>query len=170
MIRNSDYILDNVIIGDKRFCRKAQCGVDLTVKDIYSITNYGSIYLDKTLVAPYKRMPLFDKDNTTGWMLKKGTYIVILNEGCQLSKNDTGYIVCRSSLNRNGCNVISGLWDPGYTTKNGDNDGNMNTRLVIDNKYGLFVEKNARICQFIIFENENPSNLYCGQFQNGKQR
>ena len=128
-IKNSDYIYNNVIIEDgvnttKEFCKKAQVGVDLTLKNVYKLKTPGFVSKDKSYVSEYKLIPFDDytykgKD-FVGWKLKKGTYIIELNEGIELGPNDTAYIIQRSSLNRSGVTTVSSLWDPGFTTRDGD--------------------------------------------------
>ena len=168
MLRNADYILNNCVISDeinstKKYCKKAQVGVDLTVRNIYIFTENGEVNNTKTELPKYS----FLKPLKNQWFLKKGTYIIELNEGISLGKNDTGLIIMRSSLNRCGVSIQSAVWDPGYTTKNGAIISTMSVRLTVDNPYGFSLERNSRICQLLIFENEN-TDLYNGQWQGGK--
>lgn len=173
MLKNSQYIYNNIIIADeinttKKYCKKAQVGVDLTVKKIFNITKAGSVEIDKTCVPEYSEHPCIQQpDGKMLFYLKKGTYIVELNEGIKLGKNDTALIIMRSSLNRCGVTIQSAVWDPGYTTKNNDVVNTMAVRLTVDTDNGFIVEKNARICQILIFENED-CDLYNGQWQGGK--
>ena len=164
MLRNADYIYENNIIADevnttKQYCKKAQVGVDVTVNKVYVIANQeGSVLKDKTIVPDY--LEYCTADNS-GWVLYKGTYIVALNEGVQFGPEDTGFFIQRSSLNRCGCEIISCVWDPGFTTQSGDAINAPTLRL------SFYLEKNARIAQLIVAQNE-PSELYNGQFQGGR--
>lgn len=171
MLKNADYIYNNIIIADginttKQYCMKAQVGVDVTAKDILWINGYGQILSDKTCVPKYVPVPTQRFDGREGWFLQEGTYIVELNEGVQFGPSDTGIFIQRSSLNRCGCSVVSSVWDPGFTTQLGDTINAPTLRLVVNNR-NIFIEKNTRIAQLIIFENEG-TGLYDGQFQGGR--
>lgn len=172
MLKNSQYIYDNVIIADeknstKKYCKKAQVGVDLTIKKIFKISNAGEVNIDKTIIPNYEEYKLIEKENRYYFYLEKGTYIVELNEGIKLGKNNTALIIMRSSLNRCGVTIQSAVWDPGYTTETENEIKTMSVRLTVDTDKGFIVEKNARICQILVFENEN-CDLYNGQWQGGK--
>lgn len=178
MLKNADYIYENVIIADeknssKQYCKKAQVGVDLSARNFERITSPGIILYAKSYVSKTEKIPLVyfdtpDGISHLGWHLEKGTYILELNEGCKLDKNDTAYIIMRSSFNRSGCSVNSALWDPGFTTQDGDEVKPMSVRFTVEDKHGIFIEKNARIAQMIVMENEDAS-LYDGQFQGGRR-
>lgn len=168
MLKNSKYIYDNCIIADetnstKKYCKEAQVGVDLTLKSVYVISDSGLVLKDKTVLPKYREITP-NLDNY--YYLNKGTYIVELNEGVKLNKNNTALIIMRSSLNRCGVSINSAVWDPGYTTQDKGKINTMSVRMTIDSSR-FIVEKNARICQIIVFENEDPINTYKGQFQGG---
>ncbi len=173
MLKNANYIYENNIIADevnttKQYCKKAQVGVDVTVRDILWIEGFGQILSDKTCVPRYASIPKHRFNGREGWFIQKGTYIVNLNEGVQFGPNDTGIFIQRSSLNRSGCTVVSSVWDPGFTTQAGEVINAPTLRLVV-NADNIFIEENARIAQLIIFENED-TELYDGQFQGGRTK
>lgn len=176
MLRNADYIYDNIIIADeinttKKYCKKAQSGVDLSVKEIRKFISPGIVLKDKTLASqtvPIEKTSFKCEEKWyIGWLLKPGTYIVELNEGCSFGPNDAGYIILRSSLNRSGVSIFSALWDPGYTSKLGDSIINsMSVRMVVDTEQDFVLEENARIAQLIVLKAED-TELYNGQWQGG---
>lgn len=182
MLKNASYIYDNIIIADeknttKKHCKKAQVGVDLTIKNLLKLENAGFVSKNSTYVSNYTQLNptiqsiCIDKQSLkfNGWFIPQGSYIVELNEGCSFGSNDTGYIIMRSSLNRNATSVQSAVWDPGYTSKEKDIIRPMSVRLTVDTPNGIYLEKNARIAQLIVFENEDTEK-YKGQFQGGYQR
>lgn len=177
MLKNSEYIEKKVIIEDKvntkNLGKKAQIGFDLTVKNIYEIQDFGFVSRNKTYVPNYQKIfpkKLKYKDiEFEGWFLPKGNYILETNEGCEINKNNAGYILQRSSLNRCGVQIISSLWDPGFTSRNGQKVNSMQVRLIVSNEKGFYLEKNSRVCQMIICECED-SEMYDGQFQHGIEK
>ncbi len=174
MLKSANYIYENNIIADetnttKQHCKKAQVGVDCTLKEVYKIKGFGRIYSDKSVIPDYT---LVDKISIgcdkTGWILDQGTYIVKLNEGVQFGPNDTGWFYQRSSLNRSGAEIISSVWDPGFTTQFGDKIEAPTLRLNV-HADKIIIEENARIAQLVVFENEDTTQ-YDGQFQGGRTK
>lgn len=176
MVRCAQYIWDNIIIADesnttKQYAKMAQCGVDLSVKSIKKFTSMGYTLKDKTFAAPVEDVEKVtvtapNGKEVTGYKLEPGTYALELNEGCKLGANDTAYVIMRSSLNRSGAHCHSALWDPQYTTQDGDIIYPMNIRMAVDNPHGFFIEENARVAQIVVFENEATEG-YNGQWNNG---
>jgi deoxycytidine triphosphate deaminase len=176
MVRCADYIWNNIIIADevnttKKYAKKAQCGVDLSVKSLKRFTDMGYTLKDKTFAAPTKEVEKVavtapNGNVVYGYKLEPGTYALELNEGCKLGPNDTAYVIMRSSLNRSGAHCHSALWDPQFTTQSGDNIYPMNIRMTVDNQHGFFIEENARVAQIVVFENEDTEG-YDGQWQGG---
>lgn len=178
MLKNAKYIYDNVLVADevnttKKYCKPAQVGVDLTIKEVKYVISPGYVLTDKTYAsttASMKKEAFIDPDGTehVGYNIHSGTYIIELNEGCKFGPNDTGYIILRSSLNRSGCSIFSAVWDPGYTSVDGEKVNTMSIRLTVDNPFGIFIEENARVAQLVVFENEK-TDMYAGQWQGGQK-
>lgn len=174
MLKNAAYIEKNIIIADnintKIIGKKAQVGFDLSVKNIYDVVDAGFVSKNKTYVATYVKRPIeklrYKDIEFEGWFLPKGAYILETNEGCQLGPNDTAYILQRSSLNRNNVATVSSLWDPGFSTQNGDAINTMTIRIVVENEKGLYLEKDSRVAQMIVATSEDTVE-YDGQFQGG---
>lgn len=175
MLRSANYINSQILIADEKnttlqYCKPAQVGVDLTLRKVLAPKGYGLVLRDKTICTEYNEVPASTEELTSGgWHLMPGTYVIQLNEGCAFGPNDTGYIIMRSSLNRNGATIQSAVWDPNYTSKGDDGIYPMSVRLTVDNPYGIFIEKNARVCQLVVATNEDTT-LYNGQFQGGNLR
>lgn len=178
MVRCADYIWNNIIIADevnttKQYAKKAQVGVDLSVKEIRPFLEAGYTLKGKTYAAKTKALEKIefeapDGNTYRGYFIPKGSYILTLNEGCKFGPNDTGYIILRSSLNRSAVSVCSAVWDPGYHSINEDGSVYpMSIRLTVENEHGFYLEENSRVAQLIVFENENAT-LYNGQWQGGE--
>lgn len=177
MLKNADYIYNNIIIADeinttKQYCKKAQVGVDLSIRAVETFSTAGYTLKDKTYASETADIPTTTfkdpKGNThEGWKLMPDSYIIKLNEGCAFGDKDTGLIFLRSSLNRSGVDIVSAVWDPGYVSKDGDVIYPMSIRMNVHNKEGFFLEKNARVAQLLVLENEDTT-LYNGQWQGGQ--
>lgn len=176
MLKSASYVRNNVLIEDGVNSTLAYCktttGVDLSVKNFYSFGSAGYISTHGTQVAKYLRLPTTPltgaDEKAIGWFLPKGDYICELNEGCKLADDDVGYIILRSSLNRNGVSLTSAVWDPGFTTKGKDGVQCMSVRLTVTNPHGVYIEQNARVGQLLVFSAAEGTEVYSSnghQFQ-----
>ena len=177
MLKNAQYIVDNVLIADGvnttlDYIHKTT-GVDISIKNFYTIETPGIILQNKTIVGKYKlvekREYEVDGYKFKGWFLnEQKSYIAELNEGIHLN-GVVGYIILRSSLNRNGATTISAVWDDAFTTANKDGTvvNTMSVRLTVDNPTGIYIEENARIGQLLIFDSPEGAEEYAGQYQCG---
>jgi len=188
MLKNAQYIEDhNIIFDDKNSFKKgkkAQVGFDVSIKSVYKQYYPGLILKNKTFVPQYIKIPskeitypytehLGEEKPITfeGWYLPKGSYIISVNEGCKFGPNDTGYYIQRSSLNRSFATIVSSLWDPGFTTQDEEGINTPTLRLNVDTEEGLYLEKDARVAQLIVCNNED-TELYGtkdSQFQGGRR-
>tara|TARA_Y100001972_G_scaffold18773_1_gene21460 strand:+ start:13733 stop:14215 length:483 start_codon:yes stop_codon:yes gene_type:complete len=150
---------EGLIVLDNAKGKFAQVGYDLSIKSISKLKGNGKVLKDKTIVNELEDIALNSEDN--GWWLEPGTYDVTCNEGCKILSDTTGMVRQRSSLLRNGTIIASSIFDPGFYTDN------IGTVMVVNER--IFIEKDARIAQMYFHENE-PGDLYDGQFQNDKQR
>lgn len=129
-----------------------QVGIDLTVKSInrYVSDSAGAIDYDNSL----RKIPQTTQImGTSGcYTLDKGAYLVDFNEKINLSDNIYAAGLPRSTLLRCGCELISGVWDPGYS-------GYGQALLVVCHKTSMY--ENARIYQLMFFRCA-PTERYSG--------
>ena len=177
MIRNSNYVM-SLIIDPYDLAKKAQVGVDLTIKAINRIgqpthmradtpssiyEDKGIIYNDESLARGNKNKfgiytPIVPDDGF--FHLEEGTYSIEFSQGLEaLPANNTAFIWQRSTLGRNGVLIRSSVYDPGFTTPN------MGAIMYVGRP--VLIEVNARVAQIIIHENE-PAELYNGQYMGVK--
>jgi dUTP pyrophosphatase len=65
----------------------------------------------------------------------------------------------RSSLLRSGASVKTALWDSGYSGRSG-------SLMVVNNRAGIHLQKNARIMQLVFFGLDEPAEMtYSGLYQ-----
>ena len=137
-----------------------QVGIDLSVKKIEKIIGGVMVFQEKTVVNPelFINVGLTNIEGRKMWRLESGTYALTFNEGVKIPANATGFITSRSSIYRGGAKINSPIWDPGFETRE------MGTTMFL-NAETIFIEENARVCQFYMVTNPIPQELYNGQFQ-----
>ena len=87
--------------------------------------------------------------------LGEGTYEVVMENIVNIGPDEAGWVITRSTLNRNGVFITSGLYDSGY---NGVMAGAMHVRG------GPFrIKKGTRVAQFLLFKAE-ALTLYNGSY------
>lgn len=93
-------------------------------------------------LAKTSRLPF----SPEGWCyLDEGCYKVMFNEIVQIPTDIFAIARPRSSMIRSGATVETGLWDSGYR-------GRSEALLVVFNRCGLHLQRNARIVQVIFFQ------------------
>lgn len=91
-----------------------------------------------------------------GWYhLAEGTYEVVMENIVTVGPDEAGWVITRSTLNRNGVFITSGLYDSGY---NGVMAGAMHVR-----GGPVRIKKGTRVAQFLLFKAE-ALTLYNGSY------
>ena len=87
--------------------------------------------------------------------LKTGSYEITFQNIVTIAEGDAGFVITRSTLNRNGVFITSGLYDSGY-------EGVMAGALHVTS--GRFdVKRGTRLGQFLLFDAEALS-MYDGSY------
>jgi deoxycytidine triphosphate deaminase len=94
------------------------------------------------------------------WRLDEGSYEIIMEGIVSIGDDEAGWVITRSSLNRNGCFITSGLYDSGY-------EGVMAGVLHV-NSGPIRIKRGTRVGQFLLFKAE-ALNQYDGDYGVGKQ-
>ena len=96
-----------------------------------------------------------------GWFyLQPGHYEVIMENTINVGDNEAGWVITRSTLNRNGLFLTSGLYDTGY---NGVMAGMIHVTIG-----AARIKKGTRIGQYLNFEAESIK-VYDGSYGTGKE-
>ena len=138
-----------------------QSGFDFTLEKVYLIEGEGVLDFDNSnRKIPSNKEMEFDKSDFI--KLEKGTYKIRFNETVHLPSNIAAMAKPRSSLLRMGATIYSALWDPGF-------EGKSESMLVVENKKGIKLKKNAKLMQFVFFQLDKKSDrLYNGVYKNIK--
>jgi len=81
------------------------------------------------------------------WVLEPGTYEIIMEGIVHLADDEAGWVITRSTLNRNGLFITSGLYDSGY-------EGVMAGALHVNGGKAV-IKKGTRVGQFLLFKAES---------------
>lgn len=104
-----------------------------------------------------------EPDEDGYYNLSTGSYEVIMENIINVGEDEAGWVITRSTLNRNGIYLTSGLYDSGY---NGVMAGVMH---VIGNlSTRTRIKQGTRIGQFLCFKSEALSS-YDGDYGLGKE-
>jgi len=176
-MKNANFIY-SLVIDPLGLAKQAQVGVDLTAKAIFRLetSGYGdggAVFADKTAAIigkgnvlaartavsriPYKHG---DAPEPVGWQLEPGVYAIAFDQGLHpLGATNTALIWQRSSLGRNGVEIRSSVFDPGFGTPE------MGAMLFVSAP--IFIEEHARVAQILVFDNDEAA-LYDGQWAGSK--
>lgn len=133
-------------------------GVDLSVQSVSRIDSksdfLGSILVSKTLISEQYYTEV--KSNKYDiFILEPGIYSFVFEQGIKLDSRHYAEIVPRSSLVRCGGVVGSGIYEPGFETKN--------IAAVVHLTNRIRIEKGARVVQVKIYKGEE-FGIYNGQW------
>lgn len=92
--------------------------------------------------------------------LEPGHYEVVMENIINVGEGEAGWVITRSTLNRNGCYITSGLYDSGY-------HGVMAGVLHVTRGMAK-IKKGTRVGQFLLFNSEALSS-YDGDYGINKQ-
>lgn len=129
--------------------------VDVSIDQVLSIPS-TEFRLSKDYKAHRKahtdrHVPLQDNH----WHLTTGSYEVVMTGTINVGEGEAGWIIPRSTLNRNGLFLTSGLYDSGY-------HGVMAGVLHVTCGPAV-IERGARVGQFLLFPSETL-HLYNGDY------
>ena len=152
ILARGENLLTNVQEGDSQ-----PNAVDLRVDKIFSLKNeVFSISEDSKKHRGSEEVEAVD-----GYFeLEPGTYEILMENIVKIPEGYAGWVITRSTLNRNGLFITSGLYDSGY-------HGVMAGCLHVEHGPAK-IEKGSRVGQFLLFEAETLS-MYDGDYGIGKE-
>ncbi len=132
-------------------------GFDLSLERVEAYLGGGTVDFsnEERVIAETERV----QPDADGWInLDKGVYKVVYNEVVKMPLNVAAIARTRSTLLRNGAEVGTAVWDPGY-------EGRSSSMLTVHNPHGLRLKVDARIAQLIFFETGDVEKGYSGVYQ-----
>jgi len=134
------------------------CGIDMTLKEVHSLSDSGEIDFDNSKRKISKSMPLaFDGEGKL--YLAQGSYKIVYNEYVSVPMDACALGFPRSSLLRCGADVRCAVWDPGY-------HGRSESLLVVNSQHGITLHKDAKVMQLVFMRLESAAHKgYEGQYK-----
>jgi dUTP pyrophosphatase len=134
-------------------------GIELTLKEVHLLDGKGAVDFDNSKRIIPDTIPL--EFSQSGWIeLGKGSYKILFNEIVNIPKDVAALATPRSSLIRCGATLETAVWDAGYR-------GRSECLLVVFNKDGIRLQKDARVIQLVFYSMESAVDKgYSGRYQN----
>jgi deoxycytidine triphosphate deaminase len=132
--------------------------IDLKVDKIFQINEHVNFAINETTKTHRGSLEMIP-DESGDWHLGVGTYEIIMEGEITIGPDEAGWVITRSTLNRNGLFITSGLYDSGY-------QGVMAGALHV-NVGPAVIRKGTRVGQFLLFKAE-ALNQYDGDYGTGK--
>lgn len=131
--------------------------IDLRLDRVFTMDGPFQLDEDNKKHRNKTEMILFDNEY---YLLAPGAYEITFKGIVTMGHDEAGYVITRSTLNRNGVFITSGLYDSGY-------EGSMAACLHVSG--GPFIVKpGTRLGQFILWKSQAVSS-YDGDYGVGKQ-
>ena len=151
MLRNAA-TNDGVITNLDSDCKQPNA-VDLRLDTIHRISDFGGFTLTETKKENHRLVEVNERDGV--FTLHKGSYQFETIHKVVIPEGMAGWLIARSTLNRNGVFITSGLYDSGFNNTIG---GVMHVMTG-----NVKIGKGVRIAQFILVDAET-AHLYDGQY------
>ena len=149
---NSKSILSNVQDGDSQ-----PNAVDLRLGKVFKILS--SVFEVTNETKTHRGTEELLPDSEGFYFLDPGHYEVVMENIIKVGEGEAGWVITRSTLNRNGCFITSGLYDSGY---HGVMAGVMHVTVG-----PAKIKKGTRIGQYLSF-NAEALTMYNGSYGVGK--
>ena len=149
--------LDQVLLSNVQDGDSQPNAVDLRVKQVFSLNDAPFRLIGDE--KQHRGSQLLPLDGDDCWNLEPGVYEIIMDNVVTVPEGYAGWVITRSTLNRNGLHITSGLYDSGY-------HGVMAGLLHVAHGPAT-IQKGSRVGQFIMFDAETLS-LYDGDYGVGK--
>ena len=136
--------------------------VDLRLGKVFQINDENDFTIDEEQMIHKGStpVPLWEDGY---WYLYGGAYEVIMENEVEVGHDECGFVITRSTLNRNGVFLTSGLYDSGYK---GVMAGVMH--IAGNQLTKTRIKQGTRIGQFLCFKAEALSS-YDGDYGRGKE-
>lgn len=136
---NSRSTLTKVVEGDVQ-----PNAVDLRLDKVFKINTNDFVVSND--YKKHRGTEEIQPNDIGDFVLAPGHYEVVMENIINVGENEAGWVITRSTLNRNGCFLTSGLYDSGY---NGVMAGVLHVTIGM-----AVIRKGTRIGQYLSFDSE----------------
>ncbi len=138
--------------------------VDLRISQLFEINDSAPFIIDEERKVHRGSQPMVASTTLDGklyWKLEEGkSYEAIMDNIVTVADGEAGWVITRSTLNRNGVFITSGLYDAGY-------EGSM--AAVIHNPVGdSYIAPGTRVGQYVAVQAETL-HAYDGDYGLNKE-
>ncbi len=125
--------------------------IDVTADRVFKLNNHNVFTFNSAGKTHRNRTELVNSDI---WELEPGVYDIVSECYVEMPQRAAGYLITRSTLNRNGVFIQSGLYDSGYKGP---------VQCMLYNLFGMTVlEPGIAVAQFIFVEAPSGHNYKGG--------
>ena len=132
--------------------------VDLRVDKIFKVSTKEFVISEDS--KEHRGSEEIEPDMDGWFYLEEGHYEVVMQNIINVGRNEAGFVITRSTLNRNGLFLTSGLYDTGYA---GVMAGMLHVTIG-----PARIKQGTRIGQYLNFEAESIK-VYDGSYSKGKE-
>ena len=132
--------------------------IDLRLDTVHSMNE--EIFVINEHSKQHRGSTPVETDYEDNYCLQHGVYEIVMQGEITLGENEAGFVITRSTLNRNGLYITSGLYDSGY-------QGVMAGALHVTQGEAV-IKKGTRVGQFLLWKAESLG-LYDGDYGKGTE-
>jgi len=137
-------------------------GFDLRIGELYKAKGKGFLGIEERDTPEIQLIEKFNPDKPKKIILKPKTYYLMKTiENINMPENLLAIFTPRSTLFRSGVYIFGGQTAPGYK-------GGLTTGIYNFREEDFELEIGARVIHIMFFEIKGESNLYRGQWQDGR--
>ena len=129
--------IDNSLITSNAIDLKIQKVIELDPYSVFKISEENKQHRHTKELQP---------DSNDEWYLVPGTYEIVLDHNIEVGENEAGWVITRSTLNRNGLFITTGLYDSKYC-------GPMCAALHVTSGPAI-IKRGTRVAQYLTFDAE----------------
>lgn len=134
-------------------------GYDFTVDTLETMWGLPKIGVDGKVLPEYRPVPPYTHLEHETWYLRDNEpYVVTFKEQVTIPQGYAGFMWPRSTLTRSGVDLMTAVWDAGYS-------GVSKTVLINHNQWQVCLERGARIGHMVLIRMDMLTTMYAGQYQ-----
>ena len=142
--------------------------LDIRLDKVFKILNTEFVMSEES--KTHRGTVPLETDAEGYYRLEPGAYEFVAEGTISIGDDEAGWVITRSSLNRNGVFLTSGLYDSGYgvNAQTGEIVGGVMAGCIHVTTGPFVVKRGTRIGQFLLFDAE-MLHQYDGSYGNHKQ-